>query len=63
MIQVQVRPETEARLVAAYHEWRRIVAQHQVRGLQVHDARLAATMICRWRWSYSYIERKPFQSF
>lgn len=30
---------------AVYHEWRRIVAQHQVRGLQVHDARLAATMI------------------
>ena len=27
-----------------YHEWRRIVVEHGVRGVQVHDARLAAAM-------------------
>jgi predicted nucleic acid-binding protein len=26
-------------------EWRRLVFQHQVRGIQVHDAKLAASMI------------------
>jgi len=29
---------------AIYWEWRRIVFQHGVRGVQVHDARLAASM-------------------
>jgi predicted nucleic acid-binding protein len=29
---------------AAYDEWRRIVVQHAVSGVQVHDARLVATM-------------------
>jgi predicted nucleic acid-binding protein len=29
---------------AIYHEWRRIIVQHSVLGVQVHDARLAATM-------------------
>lgn len=29
---------------AIYREWRRIVVQHSVLGVQVHDARLAATM-------------------
>lgn len=29
---------------AVYHEWRRIVSQHRVSGVQVHDARLAASM-------------------
>lgn len=33
-------PDSEA----IYREWRRIVVQHQVAGVQVHDARLAATM-------------------
>ena len=28
-----------------YREWRRIVVQHNVSGVQVHDARLAAVMI------------------
>ncbi len=27
-----------------YREWRRIVQKYAVRGIQVHDARLAATM-------------------
>jgi predicted nucleic acid-binding protein len=27
-----------------YREWRRVVVQHAVRGVQVHDARLVATM-------------------
>ena len=30
---------------AIYPEWRRIVVQHSVSGVQVHDARLAAAMI------------------
>jgi predicted nucleic acid-binding protein len=30
---------------AVYHEWRRIVSRHEVRGMQVHDARIAAAMI------------------
>jgi predicted nucleic acid-binding protein len=30
---------------AVYREWRRIVVQHNVSGVQVHDARLAATMV------------------
>jgi predicted nucleic acid-binding protein len=30
---------------AIYREWRRIVVQHGVLGVQVHDARLAASMI------------------
>ncbi len=29
---------------AIYHEWRRIVVQHRVSGVQVYDARLAAAM-------------------
>lgn len=29
---------------AVYHEWRRIVFQNNVSGVQVHDARLAASM-------------------
>lgn len=29
---------------AVYREWRRIVVQHEVLGVQVHDARLAAIM-------------------
>jgi predicted nucleic acid-binding protein len=29
---------------AVYREWRRVVVQHGVMGVQVHDARLAATM-------------------
>src|SRR5271157_2363196 len=33
-------PDSEA----TYREWRRIVLQHEVRGVQVHDARLAASM-------------------
>ena len=28
-----------------YREWRRLVVQHEVKGVQVHDARLAAGMI------------------
>ncbi len=34
-------PDSEA----LYHEWRRVVVDYQVRGLQVHDARLAAAML------------------
>ncbi len=30
---------------AVYREWRRIVVQHSVSGVQVHDARLAAAMV------------------
>jgi predicted nucleic acid-binding protein len=33
-------PDSEA----VYREWRRIVVQFSVSGVQVHDARLAATM-------------------
>lgn len=33
-------PDTER----VYREWRRIVLQHRVSGVQVHDARLAAAM-------------------
>jgi len=29
---------------AVYREWRRIVVEHAVQGVQVHDARLAASM-------------------
>jgi predicted nucleic acid-binding protein len=29
---------------AVYHEWRRIIVQHGILGVQVHDARLAAAM-------------------
>ena len=34
-------PDSEA----LYREWRRVVTAYQVRGLQVHDARLAAAML------------------
>jgi len=30
---------------AVYREWRRLVVQHRVSGAQVHDARLAASML------------------
>jgi hypothetical protein len=33
-------PDSEA----VYREWRRIVVQHAVSGVQVHDARLVAAM-------------------
>jgi predicted nucleic acid-binding protein len=29
---------------AVYQEWRRLVVQHNIKGVQVHDARLAAAM-------------------
>jgi predicted nucleic acid-binding protein len=29
---------------AIYHEWRRLIVQHRISGVQVHDARLAAAM-------------------
>ena len=29
---------------AAYHEWRKLVGQYGITGVQVHDARLAAVM-------------------
>ena len=31
--------------VSVYHEWRRMVSRYEVRGVQVHDARIAAAMI------------------
>ena len=34
-------PDSEA----VYREWRRIIVQHGVLGVQVHDARLAASMM------------------
>ncbi len=34
-------PDSEA----VYREWRRIIVRHSVLGVQVHDARLAASMI------------------
>jgi len=34
-------PDSEA----TYQEWRRIIVKHNVAGVQVHDARLAAAMI------------------
>lgn len=34
---------------AVYREWRRIVVQHGVLGVQVHDARLAAAMYVHHR--------------
>jgi hypothetical protein len=34
-------PESER----TYQEWRRLVVQHSVTGVKVHDARLAAAMI------------------
>jgi predicted nucleic acid-binding protein len=34
-------PDSEA----VYREWRRIIVQHGVLGVQVHDARLAASML------------------
>ena len=37
---VTLLPDCEA----VYREWRRIVVQHGVLGVQVHDARLAAAM-------------------
>jgi hypothetical protein len=44
----QVRTEAGMTLLpdseAVYREWRRIVVQHGVSGVQVHDARLAAAM-------------------
>lgn len=30
---------------AVYREWRRIIVQHAVSGVQVHDARLVAVML------------------
>jgi predicted nucleic acid-binding protein len=29
---------------AAYHEWRRLLVQHQIQGVAVHDARLVSMM-------------------
>jgi predicted nucleic acid-binding protein len=29
---------------AVYEHWRRLIVQHEVRGIQVHDARIAAAM-------------------
>jgi hypothetical protein len=47
-----------------YSEWRRIVVQYGVSGVQVHDARLAAAMyVCPWSDSYSYLECGRLQPF
>jgi predicted nucleic acid-binding protein len=37
---MKLLPDSEA----VYREWRRIVVQHEVLGVQVHDARLVAAM-------------------
>jgi predicted nucleic acid-binding protein len=37
---MKLLPDSEA----VYREWRRIVVEYAVSGVQVHDARLAATM-------------------
>ena len=37
---VTILPET----AASYAEWRRLIVQHKVAGVQVHDARLVAVM-------------------
>jgi predicted nucleic acid-binding protein len=37
---ISLLPDNEA----TYREWRRIIIQHAVSGVQVHDARLAASM-------------------
>ena len=48
---------------AVYREWRRIVVQYNVSGVQVHDARLAAAMLCAPRGPHTYTERRRFQPF
>lgn len=40
-IGMMLLPDSEA----VYREWRRIIVEHNVSGVQVHDARLAASMI------------------
>jgi predicted nucleic acid-binding protein len=47
---------------AVYQEWRKIVVKHNVSGVRVHDARLAAAIRSRRR-SYPYAERGGFQPF
>jgi predicted nucleic acid-binding protein len=42
-------PDSEA----VYRDWRQIVVQHAVLGVQVHDARLAAAMYCITGATYS----------
>jgi hypothetical protein len=35
--------------VAVHHQWRKIVVDYSVSGVQVHDARLVASMRVPWR--------------
>ena len=37
---IEIRPASQA----AFQEWKRLVVAHSVRGVQVHDARIVATM-------------------
>ena len=37
---IQVRPDSDA----VFHEWKRLIVAHSVKGVQVHDARLVAAM-------------------
>jgi len=49
---------------AVYREWRRLVVQHSVTGVQVHDARLAAAMyVYRINHILTLIECVGFQPF
>jgi hypothetical protein len=48
---------------AVYREWRRIVVQHNVLGVQVHDARLAAAMYVQPRKPHPHLECVGFQPF
>jgi predicted nucleic acid-binding protein len=46
-----------------HHEWRRIVIQYNVRGVLVHDAHLAATMIVHGVAHILTLNKKYFSRF
>jgi hypothetical protein len=48
---------------ATYYEWRRIVSRYEVRGLQVHDARLVDAMIVHGVTHILTLNGKHFSRF
>jgi predicted nucleic acid-binding protein len=45
LLRVTKRADPQYKLIDSALEWRRIIVKHNVAGVQVHDARLAAAMI------------------
>ena len=47
----------------AHDRWRSLLVAHQIQGVQVHNARLAAKQVCSWRWQTLTMNSRDFRRF